>query len=152
MAENRLDREQQTREATSRKKRWQRPSALPSPNPRKGWAHRWIRVAMHGSVDPSNVSSKLREGWEPCRKEDYPEMHVVYEESKEFKDNIVIGGEMLCRAPDYLVDERNQFFKDQTKAQMTSVNEKLLRESDPRMPVFTNSKTEVTRFGRGSRK
>lgn len=152
MAENRLDRELDTRSTKSRKKRWERPNALPKPKEVKGYVHRWIRISMQGKVDPTNVSSKLREGWEPCKREDYPEIMVVYDESNEFKDNIVIGGMMLCRTDKELIADREQAFKDQTRAQMKSVNESLMRESDPRMPVFNNSKSEVTRFGRGSRK
>ena len=63
MAENRIDRELTTRDKTSRKKGWQRPEVLPSPNPEDGYVYRWIRTSMQGQVDAPNVSSKLREGW-----------------------------------------------------------------------------------------
>lgn len=148
---NRMPRNLETREKTSRRKRWSRPNVLPSPDPRDGWEHRWIRVAINGQADPTNISSKLREGWEPCRIDDYPEIQIVYEESKNFKGNVVMGGQMLCRAPVEMVEERNGFYKTQTAAQMRSVNENLMNENDPRMPVFNESKSSV-KFGEGALK
>ena len=65
MAENRIDRELQAREKTVRKKSWQRPETLPSPTPEDGYSYRWIRVSTQGNTDATNVSSKMREGWEP---------------------------------------------------------------------------------------
>ena len=59
----RMPRESGTREKTGRKKAWTRPEVLPSPTPEDGYVYRWIRVSTQGNVDPTNVSSKLREGW-----------------------------------------------------------------------------------------
>ncbi len=151
MADNRLPREHETRDKKARRKRWSRPNVLPSPDPRKGWEHRWVRVANYGSPDPTNISSKLREGWEPCRRDDYPEIMVIYDESDKFKDAVLMGGMLLCRAPKELVEERKDYYRAQTAAQMRTVNESLMTESDARMPVFNESKSEVS-FGKGSRK
>ena len=67
MANNRIDREHTTREKSTRKKGWQRPEVLPSPNPEDGYDFKWVRVSTQGTVDATNVSSKLREGWEPVK-------------------------------------------------------------------------------------
>jgi hypothetical protein len=99
MAENRIDRELTTRDKTSRKKGWQRPEVLPSPNPEDGYVYRWIRTSTQGQVDAPNVSSKLREGWEPVKANEHPEITMVAVENERFADNIVIGGLMLCKAP-----------------------------------------------------
>ena len=92
MADNRLDRELETREKTTRKRHWQRPETLPSPEPEEGYAFRWIRVSSRGTIDATNVSSKLREGWEPVKAVDHPEITLVDIEQERFKDNVVIGG------------------------------------------------------------
>ena len=147
MAENRLDRELETRERTTRKKAWQRPETLPSPNPEPGYTYRWIRTSTHGQVDATNVSSKLREGWEPVKAVDHPEITLVTIENEKFKDNVVIGGLMLCKAPTELVDERTEHFKEQTSNQIKSVDNNLMRENDPRMPLFHERKSKVT-FGK----
>ena len=144
MAENRIDRELETRERTVRKRSWQRPEVLPSPNPEAGYDYHWVRVSTQGQVDATNVSSKLREGWEPVKATDHPEITMVAIEQERFKDNVVIGGLMLCKAPKELVEERNQYYAAQASAQMNSVDNNLMRENDPRMPLFNERKTKVT--------
>jgi len=149
MAENRINRELDTRERKVRKKAWTRPEVLPSPNPEPGYDFHWVRVSTQGQVDATNVSSKLREGWEPVKATDHPEITIVAIEQERFKDNIVIGGLMLCKAPKEMIEERNAYYNDQAQAQMTSVDNSLMRENDPRMPFFNERKTKVT-FGKGT--
>ena len=149
MAENRINREATTREKVVRKKAWTRPEVLPSPNPEKGYAFRWIRVSTQGQIDPTNVSSKLREGWEPVKASDHPEITMATIENEKFKDNVVIGGLMLCKAPQELIEERTDHFKQQSDSQIHAVDNNLMRENDPRMPLFHERKSKVT-FGTGN--
>tara|TARA_R100001369_G_scaffold87334_2_gene122753 strand:- start:193 stop:642 length:450 start_codon:yes stop_codon:yes gene_type:complete len=149
MAENRINRENVTREKTARRASWKRPEVLPSPNPEKGYKFRWIRVSTQGNVDATNVSSKIREGWEPVKAVDHPEITLVTIENEKFKDNLIIGGLMLCKAPEEMVEERNSYYSDQSKAQINSVDNNLMRENDPRMPLFNDRRTNVT-FGKGT--
>ena len=149
MAENRINRDLETRERTVRKKAWQRPEVLPSPNPEPGYNFHWVRVSTQGQVDATNVSSKLREGWEPVKASDHPEITIVAIEQERFKDNVVIGGLMLCKAPVEMIDERNAYYNEQAQAQMSSVDNNFMRENDPRMPLFNERKTKVT-FGKGT--
>lgn len=149
MAENRLNRELDTREKTARKKGWVRPETLPSPNPEDGYVFRWIRLSTRGEADAMNISSKLREGWEPVKASDHPEIFLATIENDRFKDNIVIGGLMLCKAPEEMARERDAYFQAQAQNQMTSVDNSFMRENDPRMPLFTERKTKVT-FGKGT--
>jgi hypothetical protein len=148
MAENRTNREMETRERTVRKRAWSRPEVLPSPNPEPGYAFRWVRVSTRGQADPMNVSLKLREGWEPVKASDHPEVQLMMVENDRFKDNIVIGGLMLCKTPSELVQDRNDHYQEQSDAQIQSVDNNFMRENDPRMPLFSERKTKVT-FGRG---
>jgi hypothetical protein len=149
MAENRIKRENDTREGTTRKKAWQRPELLPSPEAEAGYVYRWVRVSNQGAADATNVSSKLREGWEPVRAEDHPEITMVTIENERFKDNVVIGGLMLCKAPAEMVAERNDYYNQQSSAQIRSVDNNLMRENDPRMPLFNERKSTVS-FGKGT--
>ena len=148
MADNRIDRELETREKTARKTAWKRPEVLPSPTPEEGYVYRWIRVANQGQVDATNVSSKLREGWTAVKASDHPEITLVTIENDRFKDNVVIGGLMLCKAPIELANERNDHYAQQTQSQMNAVDNNLMRENDPRMPLFNDRKSKVT-FGKG---
>ena len=77
MAENRIKRDNDTRETKSRTRSWQRPETLPSPMPQDGYEFHWVRIATLGQVDATNVSSKLREGWEPVKAADHPEITMV---------------------------------------------------------------------------
>lgn len=149
MADNRINRENDTRDKSTRVRAWQRPEVLPSPDPEPGYKYHWVRVATQGEVDATNVSSKLREGWEPVKASDHPEITVVSVENEKFKDNVVLGGLMLCKAPQELVQERTEHFKQQTDGQMQSVDNNLMRENDPRMPLFHDRKSKVT-FGKGN--
>ena len=152
MAENRLSRELETRAKTERpKKRWTPPQLLPEPNPEEGYAFRWIRVATQGQDDPMNISSKLREGWEPVKASEHPEIQMMRTDSSKsrFPDSIEIGGLLLCKTPVELADERNAYYQHQADNQMQSVDNSFMRENDPRMPLFKERRTEV-KFGRGS--
>jgi hypothetical protein len=149
MVENRIDRELTTRDNKVRKKAWTRPEVLPSPNPEPGYAFRWVRTSNQGQVDATNVSSKIREGWEPVKATDHPEIVMVTVENERFAENVVIGGLMLCKAPVELVDERSSYYKQQTDSQIHSVDNNLMRENDPRMPLFNDRKSKVT-FGKGN--
>ena len=149
MSQNRTNRELETREITARKKSWTRPEVLPTPNPEEGYKFHWVRISTRGEADPMNVSGKLREGWEPVKASDHPEIFLAGVESDRFKDNIVVGGLLLCKAPVELVEERNDFYSQQAEAQIRSVDNNFMRENDPRMPLFNERKTKVT-FGKGS--
>jgi hypothetical protein len=147
MAE-RTPRENETRAKFERPKQWLPPELLPTPNPEDGYEFRWIRVSTLGTSDPMNVSSKLREGWEPVKASEHPEIQLMdVGEKRRFPDSIEIGGLMLCKTPKEFVIQRNQFFQTQTDGQMASVDNNFMRESDARMPLFKERRSEVS-FGR----
>lgn len=149
MAETRTDRELETREKKTRRRSWVRPEVLPSPNPEPGYEFRWVRVSSLGQGDPKNITAKLREGWEPVRAADHPEITMMAVENDRYKDNIVIGGLMLCKTPAELVQERNEFYRSEADNQITAVDQNLMRNNDPRMPIFKERKSTVS-FGTGS--
>lgn len=148
-AQNRLDRELDTRVVAARPTHWKAPDLLPEPNPREGWKHRWIRVSMVGMADAKNISASLREGYEFCKAEDYPEMMMHAVTDGRFKGNIEVGGLVLARVPKEFMDQRNEYYGNMNQAQLDSVDNTFLRQSDPRMPLFSEKRSE-TRFGKGS--
>jgi len=147
--QNRTAREADSRQVMHRPEAWRPPETLPSPDKRPGWKHRWVRTSTMGTADPSNISSKLREGYEPCKGEDYPELMMHATTEGRFKGGIEVGGLLLCRIPEEFLKQRMDYYSNQNKAQMDSVDNNFLRESDPRMPLFSEKKTKVT-FGSGS--
>ena len=150
MAEVKKTRELETRAVSERPQQWANPELLPEPDKQAGYAYRWIRVATLNSPDPRNLSSKLREGWEPVRIEEQPKFQLLVDPSSRYKDNIEIGGLLLCKTPEEFVEQRTAHYAKQTQAQTEAVDNNLMRQSDPRMPLFKESKTEVSRFGKGS--
>ena len=148
-AQNRKPREADSRAVARRPNMWQAPEVLPNPEPRPGWKHRWVRTSTLGTADPSNVSSKLREGYEPCKAEDYPELMLHAATEGRFKGAIEVGGLLLCRIPEEFMEQRAQYYEQQNKAQVESVDNNFLRQSDARMPLFAEKSSKVS-FGSGS--
>lgn len=148
MAENRIPREVDTRQQEERPKQWQAPELLPEPDKQPGFAYRWIRVSMLNSADPRNLSGKLREGWEPVRAEEQPKFKLLVDPDSRFKDNIEIGGLLLCKTPAEFVEQRTAYYENQTQAQTDAVDNNLMRQNDPRMPLF-NERKSSTSFGKG---
>jgi hypothetical protein len=147
--QNRLARELDTRQVMQRPEAWRPPETLPKPDDRPGWTHRYVRISTMGSADPSNISSKLREGYEPCKGEDYPELMMHASTEGRFKGNIEVGGLLLCRIPTEFMAQRATYYENLNKSQVDSVDNNFLRENDPRMPLFSEKRTKVT-FGSGT--
>jgi hypothetical protein len=140
MATNRLERELQNRTQSERPKQWSQPELLPEPDKQPGYAYRWIRISTLNTSDPRNLSAKLREGWEPVRIEEQPKLQLLADPNSRFKDNVEIGGLLLCKTPLEFVDQRNKHYSDQADAQMKAVENTLMRQNDPRMPLFNEGK------------
>jgi hypothetical protein len=147
--QTRKPRAAEARENDMRPTSWKPPESLPSPDAREGWTHRWIRTGILGSTDPGNISSKLREGYEPVKADEYPELMMHASTEGRFKGNIEVGGLMLCRIPVEFMTQRDAHFAKQNKAQMDSVDNTFMKDNDPRMPLFKESASKVT-FGSGS--
>jgi hypothetical protein len=148
--QNRLSRELDMLEThKQRVTSWQAPETLPTPDPRPGISHRWVRTSMGGSSDAQNISSKLREGYEPVKAEDYPELMMHASTEGRFKGNIEVGGLVLCSIPSEFLVQRDAHFARINKQTMESVDNNFMKDSDPRMSKFSEKSTKVT-FGSGS--
>ena len=147
--DNRTPRDQRTRETSQRKKSWQRPSALPTPNPKDGLKFRWVRTATMGNSDNPNVSTRFREGYVPVKAADHPEMQLISDLDTRWKDNIEVGGLLLCAIDEEIADDRVAQQTVMTQKQMEAVDNNYLRQSDPRMPVLKPERTTRTSFGKG---
>jgi len=149
MAENKVAREVTTREFTERPKQWMQPELLPEPDKQAGFAYRWIRISTLNNSDPRNLSAKMREGWEPVRLEEQPQFKLLADPNSRYKDNVEIGGLLLCKTPIEFVQQRNEHYRKQSDMQSQAVDQTLMRQSDPRMPLF-NERKSTTSFGKGT--
>jgi len=148
MTDTRTPRNSATRETETRRKPWAPPSHLAAPDAPEGFVHRWIRVAMRGEEDKMNVNSKLREGWEPVRKDEYPDYEAPTIDDGRYAGVIGQGGLMLCRMPEQTARERNEYYGVRTREQMTAVDQDLMKEQHPSMPIHNDRQSRVTFGGR----
>jgi hypothetical protein len=147
--DNKLTRELTTRAVQERPKQWAQPELLPEPDKQPGYNYRWIRVSTMNNADPRNLSAKLREGWEPVAIEEQPKFRLLADPNSRFKDNIEVGGLLLCKTPTDFVDQRNAHFAKVTQSQTDAVDNSFMRQSDARMPLFQERKSSSS-FGKGT--
>jgi len=121
---------------------------LPTPEPKDGVKYRWIRTSLLGQSDNPNVSSRFREGYTPVKMEDQKDLHVVTDIDSKFKDNIEVGGLMLCSIPVEVSEDRIDAQLDQAQNAIDAVDRNFLRENDPRMPVLPAERSTRTSFGK----
>jgi hypothetical protein len=142
-------RELQTREFSERPKQWMPPELLPEPDKEAGYEYRWVAVSILNQADPRNLSAKMREGWEPEPMEAQPKFKLLADPNSRFKDNVEIGGLLLCKRPEEFGKQRAEYYAKQTQSQTEAVDNNLMRQSDPRMPLFKERKSSSS-FGKGS--
>lgn len=120
---------------------------LPVPDPQEGWDFRWIRTHTANQLDNINVSKAFREGWEPVRKEDHPEMQIPTDVNSQFQDSIEVGGLLLCKIPVEKARARVKYTEEMAAKQLEGVDRNYLNDSDPRMPKLTPDRVSRTQFG-----
>jgi hypothetical protein len=147
---SRAPRETQTREKTERKKAWAPASRIPTPADQEGYSYRWVRTSMLGQSDNTNVSAKFREGWEPVRSEDHPELRVMSDIDSRFEGNVEVGGLLLCKNTKENIEARKEYLQEVNDRQMESVDNNYMRENDPRMPMLRPERSTKVSFGSGN--
>ena len=150
MAENRTPRDTLTREKNVRMV-YKPSSSLPDPTPEPGYVYRWISTHINGQAHPTHVSKMMRDGWEPVKAADHPELMIV---GNAQTGNVEIGGLMLCKNTVEKVAAMKEYYENQAQNQMESVDNHFMRNNDTRMPLFADRKSSTSRgsgFGTGSK-
>ena len=148
--DNRTSRASQTREKTARKKVWTPPSSLDAPPAPTGFQHRWIRVESMGFQDTKNVAGRLRSGYELVRADEYPDSDYPIVEDGKYKGVIGVGGLVLARVPEEIAKSRQEYYTDMHDEKVKAVDNDLMKEQHPSMPINIERQSRVT-FG-GSKK
>jgi hypothetical protein len=146
MAENRTNRDLVSREKSARAV-YVPPTNLPDPTPEPGYVYRWVATHVLGQSEVTNVSRRMREGWEPVKAADHPELMLL---GNEKSGNVEIGGLMLCKIAREKAEARDEYYNQQAQNQMESVDNSFMRQNDSRMPLFAERKSSSTRGGFGS--
>jgi hypothetical protein len=140
----------ETRDKVKKPVTWAPPSSLDAPPAPNGYRHRWIRVETLGFDDTKNVSGKMREGWELVRSDEYPESNFPTMNTGKYSGVIGVGGLVLARIPEEIALSRQAYYQKQTKDRDEAVNNDVLKDQHPSMPINADRQTRVT-FG-GSKK
>jgi hypothetical protein len=144
--DKKTSRANQTRSKSERPKVWVPPSSLDAPPAPKGFRHRWIRAESVGFDDTKNISGKIRSGWELVRADQYEGSEYPVVKDGKYAGVIGVGGLLLARIPEELAKQRTEYFKRQTEARDEAVDNDLMREQHPSMPINIDRQTRVT-FG-----
>ena len=136
----------QTRVKTAKKTVWTPPSSLDAPPAPDGYHHRWIRAETMGFDDTKNMAGKLRSGYELVRADEYPDTDYPTINDGKYKGVIGVGGLLLARISIELVKSREEYFNNLTKAKDEAIENDLLKEQHPGMPIDVDRQTRVT-FG-----
>ena len=136
----------QTRDKVKRPTTWTPPSSLDAPPAPEGFRHRWIRAETMGFDDSQNMSGKIRSGWELVRADQYPGTDYPTVKDGKYAGVIGVGGLVLARIPEEIAKAREDYFNKQTEAKDEAVNNDLMKEQHPSMPIDSERQTRVT-FG-----
>ena len=149
----RESRKEETRETEARTESWSPPTVLPDPDPQEGWVFRWVRTSLIGQEDNTNVSKKLRSGWEPVKAADHPEMMIQSDLDSRFggEGNIEVGGLLLCKMPTEKLKARGSYHREKSDRQIDSIDNNYMRENDPRMPLLQSERSTKVDFGTGGK-
>ncbi len=132
MSDKQLDRTpraSKTRSAKPRRQPRKPPSLLDAPPPPDGYVHRWIRAEVRGFDDRKNLSARVREGWELVRKDEYPDFEAPTIESGSYEGVFGVGGLLLARIPEEIVEERRHYFNQMNSDAMAAVDNDLMKEN-----------------------
>ena len=143
---DRKPRTEVTREKTSRRTPWKPPSTLDAPPAPEGFVHRWIRTSVMGFDDKKNLSARIREGFDLVRADEYPDFEAPTIQDGKHAGVIGVGGLMLAKVPEEIAESRQEYFEAQTADQMTAVDNDLMKDQHPSMPITKDRQSRVT-FG-----
>ena len=144
-------RKAETRETGARKRGWVPPSNLEAPEPPEGFHHRWIRFEYRGTQDEKNVMGRIRSGYEPVKASEYPDrLDLPAVAEGKYKGVIGVGGLILMRCPIEVKEDRDTYFKSLTADQQASIENDLMKDEHPAMPISKERQSRVT-FGGGTK-
>jgi len=145
---DRTPRTADTREKESRRKPWAPPSTLEAPPAPEGYQHRWVRASIRGEEDKGNVFNRLRQGYEPVRADEHPGFQAPTIEDGKHAGIIGNGGLILTRVPVETANERTEYYGGRTREQMVAVDQDLMKEQHPSMPINQQRQSRVSFGGR----
>ena len=136
----------QTRAKTAQKTVWTPPSSLDAPPAPDGYHHRWIRAETMGFDDTKNMAGRIRSGYELVRADAYPGSEYPTVTEGKYKGVIGVGGLLLAKVPEEIVKSREEYFNNMTQDANDAIENDLMKEQHPGMPINAERQSRVT-FG-----
>ena len=136
----------QSRDKSKRPQTWTPPSSLDAPPAPDGYRHRWIRTEVLGFDDTKNMSGKMRSGFELVRADEYPDSQYPQMKDGKYAGVIGVGGLVLARVPEEIAQQRTDYYQNQHAEKVKAVDNDLMKEQHPSMPINVDRQTRVT-FG-----
>ena len=149
MADTKINRDLTTREKSARTV-YKPASTLPDPTPEPGYGFRYIMTHILGKADHTRLSRMRRDGWEPVKAADHPELMI----EGNAEGNVEIQGLILCKNSIENIKAYDEYYAKQAADQMDSVDNSFMKDNDPRMRKFSEKSSTTTRgigFGAGSK-
>ena len=141
----------ETRTIKARKRGWVPPSSLEAPEPPEGFHHRWVRAEFRGEQDEKNILGRLRSGYEFVNISEYPgRVDLPSIREGKYKGVIGVGGLLLMRCPIEVKEDRDKYFESLTDDQRKSIENDLMKEEHPSMPISKERQSRVE-FGRNKK-
>ena len=94
-----------------------------------------------GKADHTRLSRMRRDGWEPVKAADHPELML----DGNNEGNVEVGGLILCKNTQENFDAYQRYYAKQAADQMESVDNSFMKDSDPRMRKFSERTSTTTR-------
>jgi hypothetical protein len=92
------------------------------------------------------MSAKLRSGFELVRSDEYSDIDYPTVNTGKYKGVIGVGGLLLARIPEEIVEARKEYFEKQLQDRNNAIDNDLMKEQHPSMPINSDRQTRVT-FG-----
>ena len=147
MSVDRTPRSETARAKQARPQVWRPPSSLDAPPAPEGYKHRWVRMETSGFDDKKNLHSRLREGFELVRADEYPDYDLPTINDGKHAGVIAVGGLVLARIPIDLVKQRENYYRNQAQQQMDAVDNDLMRDQHSSMPISKPDRQTRVTFG-----
>ncbi len=150
----RSSREAGAHDKEARRRPWQPVRKLDTPPAPPGYTYRWIRESMLGAEDRSNVSRRMREGWELVRATDLPaewaDTLPTMDKDGRHAGVIYNEGLLLAKIPDETVEERNEYYSNKTQEAKDALDNTMFNEArgDSRYVKYDPQRDSRVTFGK----
>jgi len=100
-----------------------------------------------GLDDRKNMTARQREGFALVRADEYPDWDLPTIDNGKHAGVIAVGGLALARIPMDLVNQRTAYYNRQSQQQLDAVDNDLMRDQHPSMPIIKPERQSRVTFG-----